>query len=132
MKAIRYIGKKASRSDSMADTGLTWAQGQVHVVTDQAAERLLAHKDIFVEVPIEEAMRGANSKKPDVTDSKKKPKPTVEDDFQPVPNLSNMNLIELRKFAKKEGIALPARITERTARVKVAEAMKLKHLTARN
>lgn len=131
MKAIKYIGKKARRSDSMADTGLTWAQGQVHVVTDQAAERLLPHKDIFVEVPIEEAMGGAKST-PDVTDSKKKPRATVEDDFQPVPNLSNMNLIELRQFARKQGIALPARITERTARTKVADAMKLKHLTARN
>ncbi len=130
MKAIRYIGKKPSRSDSMADTGPTWKQGQVHVVTDQAAERLLAHKDIFAEVPIEDAM-GAK-KKLDVTDSKPKKTATVEDDFQPVANLSNMNLLELRKFAKKEGIALPARITERTARVKVAEAMKLKHLTARN
>jgi hypothetical protein len=130
MKAIKYIGKKPERSDSVADTGLVWKPNQVHIVTDAVGERLIAHPDVWVSVPIEEAM-GAGAKKPDVTDAKPKKKSTPEDDIQPTPNLRDMSLMELRKHAKSIGITLPARITEATARRKLHDEHRARNLRGR-
>lgn len=129
MKAIQYIGKKPQRSDSVADTGLVWAPGQVHIVTDAVAERLLAHPDVWASVPIEAAMAG--SAKPDVTDAKPKKASTPEDDTQTAPSLGNMNLMELRKYAKTIGVSLPAKITEATARRKLHDEVRAQNLRGR-
>lgn len=44
---ILYVGKKPSKNDTVAGTGLVWAPGQVHEVTDEAAVRLLKHPDVW-------------------------------------------------------------------------------------
>lgn len=131
-QAIQYVGKKPQRSDSVADTGLVWTPGQVHVVTDSVAERLLAHPDVWAKVSIEDAIETAG-KKPakDVTDAKPKKKSTPEDDVPATPNLSNMNLMELRKHAKSIGVTLPGRITETTARRKLHDEVKARNLRSR-
>lgn len=133
MKAIKYVGKKTSRTDSVADTGLVWKQGQVHVVTDAVAERLLAHPDVWAESSLEEAMEAGTTKAPaknevDVTDAKPK-KPRSEDDDEPMTsvNTRDMSLTELRNYARSHlNMTLPARITEETARRKVNEELRIR------
>lgn len=132
MKAIKYVGKKPSRPDTVANTGLVWFPDTVHIVTDQVASALLQHPDIWAEVDLEQAVSDAGkvtSGKPDVTDSK--PKPAKRDEPTPLErvNVRDMSLNELRAFAKSHlNVALPARITEDTARRKVNEEMRLRKL----
>ena len=125
MKAIKYVGKKPQRSDSVADTGLVWKAGQVHVVTDAVASRLLQHPDCWAEVQLETAVAEAG-RKPDVTDSK--PKPVVKDEMTPFErvNTRDMSLNELRDYARSHlSETLPPRITEETARRKVNDLLKV-------
>lgn len=138
MKAITYVGKKSSRSDSVAETGLVWKPGQVHVVTDAVAEKLLKHADVWAAVEIEQAVKDAGKKeeqdalKRDVTDLPKKEKP--KDDMTPFErvNTRDMSLNALRAYARSHlNITLPARITEQTARAKVNAEVKLRNLRAR-
>jgi len=45
---ITYIGLKASKTDNVAGTGLTWAQGQSHEVASvDACAKLLRHADVW-------------------------------------------------------------------------------------
>lgn len=44
---IGYHGKKELKDDPVAETGLTWTQGQVHQVPIEKAARLLAHPDVW-------------------------------------------------------------------------------------
>lgn len=44
---IKYVGKKDSRADTVANTGLVWTKGQVHPVSDSKAALLLVHPDIW-------------------------------------------------------------------------------------
>lgn len=48
MKII-YVGKKPSKNDTVAGTGLVWAPEQVHEVADDAAARLLKHPDVWAD-----------------------------------------------------------------------------------
>jgi hypothetical protein len=47
MIAIKYVGQKAQRADTVAGTGLVWKKGEIHVVPDAVAPKLLAHADIW-------------------------------------------------------------------------------------
>lgn len=50
MRKVAYIGLKATKSDNVAGTGLTWERGQVHTVEDDAkAAKLLEHKNVWVD-----------------------------------------------------------------------------------
>ena len=45
---IAYIGLKASKTDNVAGTGLTWAAGQAHEVPNlDACAKLLRHSDVW-------------------------------------------------------------------------------------
>ena len=45
---ITYIGLKASKTDNVAGTGLTWAAGQAHEVPSlDACAKLLRHSDVW-------------------------------------------------------------------------------------
>lgn len=45
---IKYIGKKDSRADTVAGTGIVWlGHGDVHDVPDSAAAKLLRHADVW-------------------------------------------------------------------------------------
>ena len=59
MKLVQYIGKKASKADNVARTGLIWTQGQVHPVTDEAALRLLAFPSVWSETHAQEVQTEA-------------------------------------------------------------------------
>lgn len=49
-KLIRYVGKKARKKDTVADTGTVWAgPGDVQEVEHGAAVKLLEHPDVWVE-----------------------------------------------------------------------------------
>jgi hypothetical protein len=50
MKLIQYIGKKPSKADTIARTGLNWTPGQVHPVADDAALKLLGFPTVWSEV----------------------------------------------------------------------------------
>lgn len=129
-KAITYVGKKPSRADTVAGTGLVWKPGEVHVVTEAVASQLLTHPDIWAEVSLEEAMV---AKQPEVTDvPPKKPKaPEIPTQFERV-NVRDMGLNALRDYARSHlNMVLPSRITEETARRKVNEALKAAKLRSR-
>lgn len=49
MKLVQYIGNKSTKTDNIARTGLVWSQGQVHPVTDEAAQKLLAYPTVWIE-----------------------------------------------------------------------------------
>jgi hypothetical protein len=61
MTLVQYIGKKASKADNVARTGLTWTQGQVHPVTDEVAKKLLAYSTVWKEAPSEEVKAEAKA-----------------------------------------------------------------------
>jgi len=46
---VKYIGDHQYHTDIHYGTGLTWAPGQVHNVSDDAAKNLLAHADVYEE-----------------------------------------------------------------------------------
>lgn len=57
-KAIQYIGNKPRREDTVANTGLAWEPGEVHVVHDTAAAiKLLSYRDVWKEVPMPEGTK---------------------------------------------------------------------------
>jgi len=47
--AIKYIGKKAQQRDTVADTGLVWLPGQVHVVPTVLGLKFLKHPDVWAQ-----------------------------------------------------------------------------------
>jgi hypothetical protein len=55
MKLIQYVGYKPAKADTVARTGLTWTPGQVHVVADEAAAKLLGFPSVWKEAPHEKA-----------------------------------------------------------------------------
>lgn len=45
---IEYVGKKPSRADNVAGTGLVWMSGQAHeVASAEACAKLLKHTDVW-------------------------------------------------------------------------------------
>ena len=61
MKSIQYHGPKVSKRDNVARTGLVWMPGQVHFVSDEAAQKLLAYPSIWREVSHEETQTEART-----------------------------------------------------------------------
>lgn len=48
---IEYVGKKTSRTDTVAGTGIVWnGAGDVQEVPDEAAQKLLKHADVWAAV----------------------------------------------------------------------------------
>lgn len=53
---IAYIGLKASKTDNVAGTGLTWVAGQEHEVANLGAcAKLLKHADVWAVAGVEAA-----------------------------------------------------------------------------
>jgi len=52
---IEYVGKKPNKVDNIANTGLTWAPGQIHIVPPLVALKLLvpAYADIWREADLQ-------------------------------------------------------------------------------
>ncbi|MEO5333034.1 MAG: hypothetical protein H7839_13525 [Magnetococcus sp. YQC-5] len=49
---IRYIGKKATKSDTVAGTNTVWnGNGDIQEVLDTVAEKLLKHPDVWEVAP---------------------------------------------------------------------------------
>ncbi len=72
---ITYIGLKASKTDNVAGTGLTWLAGQEHEVASlEACSKLLKHADVWAVAGVEAAPPAA----PETgTDDTNKPTETV-------------------------------------------------------
>lgn len=119
MMAVKYIGKKPYRSDSVCGTGLVWTPGQVHVVTDDVGSRLIRHTDVWANVEITDAMADAAIP---VAAPKKAAKKEEDEPRAELVNFGAMKLPALRDYARAHfNTTLPARITEETARRKVIE-----------
>lgn len=58
---VKYIGPKVLKHDNVADTGLTWTPGQVHVVSDPTAAAKLLHHTMIWEKVDEEAREEAEA-----------------------------------------------------------------------
>lgn len=53
--AVKYVGVKTLKSDNVANTGLTWVPGEIHLVSGPAAQRLLQHPDVWANANAEVA-----------------------------------------------------------------------------
>jgi hypothetical protein len=51
MKAIKYVGLKQEKLDTVAGSGILWQSGQTIEVNDTVASKLLNHPDVWEEVP---------------------------------------------------------------------------------
>lgn len=100
---IKYIGAKARKVDTVADTGLVWEVDTVHLVPPAVAARLLRHPDVWAEG---EAAEGA--------EAALVPRPVPREAEEPVtlkvglPNLTAMNKADLAQLAQSRfGVTLP-------------------------
>jgi len=46
---VEYVGKKAVKRDNVANTGLEWFPGQIHIVPPLVAQKLMRYADIWRE-----------------------------------------------------------------------------------
>ncbi len=96
---IKYIGKKDSRADTVAGTGIVWhGQGDVHEVPDAVAPKLLKHADVWAvaDEPASTAGLGDATKLPAGDDAGSDgDEPLTEAHF------AAMNDEQLRAFAKE-------------------------------
>ncbi|MFT0547861.1 hypothetical protein ACMHYO_16220 [Allopusillimonas ginsengisoli] len=44
---VQYVGKKATKIDNVAGTGLIWGPGQIHYVPPLIAQRLARYQDVW-------------------------------------------------------------------------------------
>lgn len=92
--AIKYVGAKERRRDSVADTGLVWLAGETHYVEPEAAKLLLAHPDIW------EVDRRAKAKSTEAIALPKTQKAEVEQEPRSaLPPLTAMNKAALAQLA---------------------------------
>lgn len=99
---IQYVGKKPSRPDTVAGTGLIWTPGQVHAVEEDAALKLLKHPDIWESIGTEDVggkvAEKVEAKKAEA--KKKAEKKDKEDPFE-VANLDVLDRPALAAYAKR-------------------------------
>lgn len=101
---IKYIGRKATKRDNVADTGLEWTPGQVHSVPRVAAIKLLRHPDVWVtdeaidlpRLPRRDPIRDATDP---VEDEEEEENGHVRQ-ASVLPNISTMNVKSLVALAK--------------------------------
>jgi hypothetical protein len=51
---VKYVGKKPSKQDNVAGTGLIWSPGEIHVVPASLVPKFQAHPDVWAIVPVGE------------------------------------------------------------------------------
>lgn len=98
---VKYIGKKAQKTDNVAGTGLSWSAGEIHLLKPGAAGQLLKHGDIWQEVGIDEL--NAHPELIGRIDAGAEPpklKKPDKDNVVTLPaNLAKMNKSELQAYA---------------------------------
>lgn len=141
MALIEYIGKKASRADTVAGTKVVWnGPGDVQEVPDLAVFKLLKHPDVWAlvaskpqtpkqaEAPVVEESPTAEAKPqtddtgnvPGVEDAPKAEHIMRTDSGKPLV-LDTLDLATLRELAKEQGIKVGNSGAERI-RERLAEA----------
>lgn len=99
MAKIMYVGKKPSKSDNVAGTGIFWSKsGDVQEVEDpEAVEKMLAHPDVWCVV----ADKHGDPVKPAA-----KPKPKVKEvdenfDLPPIVNFQALGKDAIERYARQ-------------------------------
>lgn len=96
MRAIKYVGLKPEKLDTVAGSGTIWKNGQTIEVNDIVAAKLLNHPDVWEEVP--------SKLKPDeVGLAEATIAPRVEDEINhPLVQLDAMTNQQLAEFAQRQ------------------------------
>lgn len=133
MKQVKYIGRKPSRADNLAGTGVVWmGAGDVQPVSDEAWEVLKAHPTVWELVADEPAKPAPGLADASVhVDTKPAETPTIAPDgpattdtvvVPAAADLSTMDVPALREWAAANGKRIDGRL-------KSADAIRA-HLTA--
>lgn len=113
MALIEYVGKKPSRADTLAGTGIVWnGPGDVQEVPDEAVPRLLMHPDVWAvaEKAAPKAPEAPKAAAPadDGSDSKAEvsgPKYLMQTEEGALA-LDNLDKEALRKIAQESGLTI--------------------------
>lgn len=117
MRGIKYIGEREAHIDNLYGTGLTWAPGEVHNVSDEAATKMVAHTDVYEEVKPVKGEAAAAILKATEPDPNK----------APLPNLEGMDKVELQSYAQQHyGLQLHHRMTEANMRAQILSLIQSK------
>lgn len=92
MYEIAYVGKKPTRDDNVAGTGLVWDKDTTHFVTEAQCAKLMEHPDIWACVGEKDAADVAQQQ-----DEKKKP---AEEPYANV-NLADMSKAKIAEYAAR-------------------------------
>jgi len=108
---IEYVGKKPNKVDNIANTGLTWTPGQIHIVPPLVALKLLVpdYADIWREADLQ-AMEEDPSRVGIVVETEHlemgKPETSQEPEQVPqtfdLPNLHGMTKSDLQTFSASQ------------------------------
>lgn len=129
--AIKYVGKKPSKVDNVAETGLVWLPGQVHEVPVVKAAIMLQHPDVWAaDKPISPQAHDTLAEVAKAEIEKQKKARDKEDEKRDIAlvkkNLGEMkNKTEIIDYAKKEfGIDLDPREKRAQLERRVLDARK--------
>lgn len=114
---VMYVGRKAMKTDNVADTGVVWVgHGDIQDVPDDAWPKLENYPDVWVSVPPEPA--------PDAGLSDAEPVAQKPAESTAAPDLYGMQTAELRELAKARNLAVD--LTQRGTALRQAVAAALK------
>ena len=120
---ITYVGKKASREDSVAGTGLVWRQGETLPVPVAAAMVLLRHPDTWARADDDVTDDG----EPEIEPTALAPRRDEADealDAVPLQAVAVMDKADLARFAAEHNLVLDRRAGVERQRAQIMAQLK--------
>lgn len=120
---ITYVGKKASREDSVAGTGLVWRQGETLPVPVAAAMVLLRHPDTWARADDDVTDDG----EPELEQAQPAPQRDEADealDAVPLQAVAVMDKVDLARFAAEHNLVLDRRAGVERQRAQIMAQLK--------
>ena len=120
---ITYVGKKESREDSVAGTGLVWRQGETLPVPIAAAAVLLRHPDTWARADDDVTDDG----EPEIEPTALAPRRDEADealDAVPLQAVAVMDKADLARFAAEHNLVLDRRAGVERQRAQIMAQLK--------
>lgn len=111
---LKYVGLKDSETAFSDVTGIIWGQGSEHDVSDEIAEKMLKHPDVFA---VAEAATAEKAQEPVAVNVEQTP--TMTREALALIDLENTSVEALRDYAKKAGL----KVHHNAGEAKVREAL---------
>ena len=105
---ITYVGKKPARDDSVANTGLTWRQGETLPVPIAAAALLLRHPDVWARAD-EDVTDDGEPEQAQEAPALKRDETDEALDAVPLQAVAVMDKADLARFAAEHNLVLDRR-----------------------